>query len=77
MQHEAPATDVDTTGSRGAASVGLPTVEIPHPSGPGTDDPFGVFPPDVMLDSSPIPLFDALLAGEPGELVRLIERALG
>ncbi|MDC3982187.1 RHS repeat-associated core domain-containing protein [Polyangium jinanense] len=62
----APATDVDTTGSKGAASVGLPTVEIPHPSGPGTDDPFGVYPPDVMLDSSPIPLFEQLLAGGPG-----------
>ncbi|MDC3984391.1 FG-GAP-like repeat-containing protein [Polyangium jinanense] len=62
----APATDVDTTGSKSAASVDLPTVEIPHPSGPGTDDPFGVYPPDVVLDSSPIPLFEQLFAGGPG-----------
>ncbi|MDI1432847.1 FG-GAP-like repeat-containing protein [Polyangium sorediatum] len=61
----AAATDVETTGSTSAARVDLPTVEIPHPSGPGTDDPFGVYSPDVMLDSSAIPLFDQLLAGSP------------
>ena len=60
---DAPTNDTSTTGQTN--TVAIPVVETEHPSGPGTDDPFGVFPPDIDLDRSPIPSFDQLVTGDP------------
>jgi RHS repeat-associated protein len=58
-----PSNDVDTTGSD---DVVIPVIETDHPSGPGTDDPFGVFPPDIELGyDRPITTFDQLQTGDP------------
>ncbi|MBK9261599.1 MAG: RHS repeat-associated core domain-containing protein [Polyangiaceae bacterium] len=59
-----PTTDVGTTGNGDV--IKIPVIETPHPSGPGTDDPFRVYPPDIELGySTPITTFDQLVAGDP------------
>ncbi len=62
---DAPGNDVDTTGNDDGGYV-LPIIESPHPSGPGTDDPFGVFPTDIALGyEDPITTFEQLVEGDP------------
>ena len=70
----APTNDVSTTGSSPVHTPqlsdlkpdpSLPVVEIPHATGPGTDDPFGVKPPALGLDSTLPTLLEQLLAGDP------------
>jgi hypothetical protein len=62
----APPTDVDTTGSWYAPDPSLPIIELPHATGPGADDPFGIMPPDLALGyDRPLTLLDQLIAGDP------------
>ena len=78
---QAPANDVETTGSDdGSDYVVLPIIETPHPSGPGTDDPFGVYPTDIELGyPEPITPFDQLTHGDPsgGRTTFIIEDETG
>ena len=62
----APPVDTNTTGNGDEAAIVIPIIETPHASGPGTDDPFGVFPPDIELGyGDPITTFDQLVTGDP------------
>jgi RHS repeat-associated protein len=73
----APTNDVGTTGP--GEPTEIPVVETEHPSGPGTDDPFGVHPPDIDLDRTPISTFDQLVTGSPtaGRRTLIIEDESG
>ncbi len=52
------------TGTLGDGFV-LPIIESEHPSGPGTDDPFDVFPSDIELLHDAPTTFEQLDAGDP------------
>jgi RHS repeat-associated protein len=61
----APPTDVDTTGSWFAPDPSLPIVELPHATGPGSDDPFGIKPPPLAVSyDRPLSLLEQLVSGE-------------
>jgi RHS repeat-associated protein len=69
-----PPVDMDTTGPGDVIELAI--VETPHPSGAGTDDPFGVFPPDITLGyADPLTTLDQLMEGDPagGRTTFLIE----
>jgi RHS repeat-associated protein len=61
----APPTDVDTTGSWVAPDPSLPIVELPHATGPGSDDPFGIKPPALAVGyDRPLSMLEQFLSGE-------------
>jgi RHS repeat-associated protein len=61
----APPADVDTTGSWFAPDPSLPVVELPHATGPGSEDPFGIKPPALALGyDRPLSLLEQFLSGE-------------
>jgi RHS repeat-associated protein len=75
----APKSDMDTMGGDDDVVV-LPIIETDHPGGPGTDDPFGVYPTDIELGyAEPITVFDELVAGDPagGRRTFIIKDDLG
>jgi len=60
-----PPTDVDTTGSWFAPDPSLPIVELPHATGPGSEDPFGIKPPALAVGyDRPLSLLEQFLSGE-------------
>ncbi len=61
----APPVDISTTGNGDEAAIVIPIIETAHDSGPGTDDPFGVFPPDIGLGyADAVTTFDQLVTGD-------------
>jgi len=60
-----PPTDVDTTGSWFAPDPSLPIIELPHATGPGSEDPFGIKPPALAVGyDRPLSLLEQFLSGE-------------
>jgi RHS repeat-associated protein len=60
-----PPTDVDTTGSWFAPDPSLPILELPHATGPGSEDPFGIKPPALAVGyDRPLSLLEQFLSGE-------------
>jgi hypothetical protein len=65
FEPRAPSTAEAAPSIADKASVAVPVIETKHPSGQGTDDPFGVFPTDIEIGyGSPVTPFDQLVTGD-------------
>lgn len=65
FEPRAPSTAEAAPSIADKASVAVPVIETKHPSGQGTDDPFGVFPRDIEIGyGSPVTPFDQLVTGD-------------